>query len=377
MASLFISYSRSDRAAAERIRARLEQDGFSAVFIDLDINDGIPAGRSWERELYSQLYRTDAVVFLASAASVASKWCFTEVSLARSLGRPVFPARLTNGVELALLADVQWVDLYDGEQAYVHLRNGLHRAGLDPSRSHGWDPTRSPYPGLRSFDPEDAAVFFGRDREIKRLVDLLQPTLERGRGRFVAIIGPSGSGKSSLMRAGLLPRLMMQRSRWIVLPTILPGRRPMEKLARSVTDALEERGRPVEPDPDDDVEDLSIEEVLAWDDDEEVDDEGRAGCDCPDIVIESRLLTSYAFARSSVRLRSVVESCLGKNTKHYYYGDEYVRMKVTKGRCKLGGVTGKDPIKTAPDRTGWRDAGGSCHVDGKWKDNCYRLSRSG
>lgn len=243
VASLFVSYSRSDRIAAERIRTRLERDGFAAVFIDVDVNDGIPAGRAWERELYSQLYRTDAVIFLASPASVASKWCFAEVSLARSLGRPVFPVRLTDGADLALLDDVQWIDLRDGDQAYVQLRRGLHHAGLDPSRSYGWDPTRSPYPGLRSFDPEDAAVFFGRDKEIKRLVDLLQPTLERGRGRFVAIIGPSGSGKSSLMRAGLLPRLMMQRSRWTVLPTVLPGRRPMGKLVRSIADAYAERGR--------------------------------------------------------------------------------------------------------------------------------------
>lgn len=245
MASLFISHSSSDRPAAERIRQRLEREGFDALFIDYAVEDGIPAGRLWERELYKQLYRTDAVIFLASVESVASRWCFAEVSLARSLGRPVFPVRLSDNADLTLLVDVQWTDLRQGEQAFVRLVNGLRRAGLDPHRSDSWDPMRSPYPGLRSFHLKDAAVFFGRDREINRLVELLQPTLQRGRGRFVALVGPSGSGKSSLLRAGLLPRLIAQNGRWLVLPTVLPGRRPMDRLARSVSDAFAERGRPV------------------------------------------------------------------------------------------------------------------------------------
>src|SRR5918999_2461403 len=94
MASLFISYSSSDRDAAQRLAKRLRAEGFAALFIDFDPEQGIPAGRNWERELYAQLRQTDAVIFLASAASVASRWCFAEVSLARSLKKPIFPLRL-------------------------------------------------------------------------------------------------------------------------------------------------------------------------------------------------------------------------------------------------------------------------------------------
>jgi hypothetical protein len=115
MASLFVSHSSRDRAAATWLGERLRAEGFVALFLDFDPAQGIPAGRHWERELYAQLRRTDAVVFLASAASVASRWCFAEVSLARSLGRPVFPLRLEADVGLALLDDVQWVDLAEGE----------------------------------------------------------------------------------------------------------------------------------------------------------------------------------------------------------------------------------------------------------------------
>jgi len=59
----------------------------------------------------------------------------------------------------------------------------------------------SPFPGLRSFTKDDAPIFFGRERETDALVKLV------AKSRFVAVVGASGSGKSSLVRAGLLPYL--------------------------------------------------------------------------------------------------------------------------------------------------------------------------
>lgn len=61
--------------------------------------------------------------------------------------------------------------------------------------------TRSPFPGLVAFTEKDAPIFFGRGRETDELVETLRQS------RFVAVIGASGSGKSSLVAAGLLPRL--------------------------------------------------------------------------------------------------------------------------------------------------------------------------
>jgi WD40 repeat protein/energy-coupling factor transporter ATP-binding protein EcfA2 len=240
MASLFLSHSSRDRTAAEWLRARLDAEGFVALFLDFDPEAGIPAGRGWERELYGQLRRSDAVVFLASAAAVASRWCFAEVALARSLGKPVFPVRLDTGVQMALLNDVQWIDLSDGDHAVARLVAGLRRAGLDPADAFAWDPTRAPYPGLEPFAAADAAVFFGRDHEIDRLLELLQPSLRTGAGRFVAIIGPSGSGKSSLMHAGLLPRL---NESWLLLAPFAPGSRPTEQLAYSLAQSLAKHDR--------------------------------------------------------------------------------------------------------------------------------------
>ena len=82
--------------------------------------------------------------------------------------------------------------------------------------------TGSPYPGLRPFDITEAAIFFGRGRETDALIARLRDPHQR----FLAVVGASGSGKSSLVRAGLLPRLQqgaIEGSRhWRVL-TLTPG----------------------------------------------------------------------------------------------------------------------------------------------------------
>jgi WD40 repeat protein len=243
MTSLFVSHSSRDRDAAQQVDRWLRDAGYQALFLDFDPSDGIPAGRRWEGDLYAQLRRCDGVVFLASTDSVASKWCFAELSLARSMGRPVFPLRLDATAWLELLQDVQWTDLAAGEAAFSKLWDGLQQAGLRPADSFGWNPTRSPFPGLEPFDRQDAAVFFGREREIGRLTELLTSTLLRGPGRFVAIVGPSGSGKSSLLRAGLLPRLERVTERWVVVPAMRPGRQPLRSLARSLEAAFQAAGQ--------------------------------------------------------------------------------------------------------------------------------------
>ncbi|GAA3779280.1 hypothetical protein GCM10022403_012420 [Streptomyces coacervatus] len=244
MARLFISHSSTDAAVARRVVTRLKSAGFEGLFLDIDPEAGIPAGRSWERELYAQLRRADAVVYLASAASAASRWCFAELSMARSLGRPVFPVRLDDATRIRVLDDVQWVDLREGENALDRLEEGLRRAGLSAEDSFAWDATRPPYPGLEPFAAEDAAMFFGRDAEVGKILAVLHPVVSYEAGRFVAVIGPSGSGKSSLVRAGVLPRLRSGPRRWEVLTPFRPGTGPTEALAGSLAQAFTAHGRP-------------------------------------------------------------------------------------------------------------------------------------
>ncbi|MCX3058226.1 nSTAND1 domain-containing NTPase [Streptomyces beihaiensis] len=104
-----------------------------------------------------------------------------------------------------------------------------------------WNHTQPPYPGLEAFTEDDAAVFFGRDREIAELVGRLHPTAPRRAQRFVTVVGPSGSGKSSLVRAGLLPALARRRGRWAVAAPFSPGADPVRTLRQRLDELPGER----------------------------------------------------------------------------------------------------------------------------------------
>lgn len=91
-----------------------------------------------------------------------------------------------------------------------------------------------PYKGLQYFDETDAELFFGREALTAQLLDQLYARLESGQ-RFLAVIGASGSGKSSLARAGLIPALRWQpaSSGWPVL-VMTPSAHPLEALAAAL-----------------------------------------------------------------------------------------------------------------------------------------------
>jgi len=90
----------------------------------------------------------------------------------------------------------------------------------------------NPFPGLRPFGEEDEVLFFGRERQVDDLLGRLR------RSRFVAVVGTSGSGKSSLVRAGLLPALhggfmAGAGSRWRIV-VLRPGNQPLSNLAAAL-----------------------------------------------------------------------------------------------------------------------------------------------
>jgi len=79
----------------------------------------------------------------------------------------------------------------------------------------------NPYKGLAAFGEPDASDFFGRGALTTEIVERLEGT------RFLVVTGPSGSGKSSVVRAGVLPRL---RERGALVASIVPGTHPMDEL---------------------------------------------------------------------------------------------------------------------------------------------------
>ncbi|HEX3150390.1 MAG TPA: hypothetical protein VHR66_20095, partial [Gemmataceae bacterium] len=99
---------------------------------------------------------------------------------------------------------------------------------------------RNPYPGLRRFDVQDADLFFGRDEQVDRILQRL------GDNRFLALVGASGCGKSSLARAGMMSALMAGRMTQVGagwrIAAFEPGARPLSNLA----DALVRAGWPAD-----------------------------------------------------------------------------------------------------------------------------------
>ncbi len=101
-----------------------------------------------------------------------------------------------------------------------------------------FDVVRNPYVGLRAFQESDADVFFGRDRLTKEMLTRLGETSVRS--RFLAVVGASGSGKSSAVRAGLVPALRSDGAAgsadWFVA-AMAPGDDPFES-CRSALEAV-------------------------------------------------------------------------------------------------------------------------------------------
>jgi WD40 repeat protein/transcriptional regulator with XRE-family HTH domain len=89
----------------------------------------------------------------------------------------------------------------------------------------------NPYKGLRAFEESDEADFFGREALIQRLLARLQEGGDLA--RFLAVAGPSGSGKSSVIKAGLIPALkrgaLPSSENWIIIK-LIPGSNPLEEL---------------------------------------------------------------------------------------------------------------------------------------------------
>jgi WD40 repeat protein/serine/threonine protein kinase len=114
----------------------------------------------------------------------------------------------------------------DGASFHIAFREVLQTDGYQPDVE-----PRNPYKGLRAFNEADALDFFGRDAMVDRLVARLSEVVEGH--RLLGVVGPSGSGKSSTVRAGLLPALragaVPGSDTWFVVE-MMPGTHPFEEL---------------------------------------------------------------------------------------------------------------------------------------------------
>lgn len=98
----------------------------------------------------------------------------------------------------------------------------------------------NPFPGLRPFAPEESDLFFGREGESEEVLGKLL------KNRFVTVIGASGSGKSSLIYCGILPKVRKQKitesSSWRII-SFRPGNDPFGNLAEAISDDISSSGQ--------------------------------------------------------------------------------------------------------------------------------------
>ena len=128
-----------------------------------------------------------------------------------------------------------WVDLRNGldePESLQRLIAGAQGQAIDNAAAEKLLAGLTPYRGLLPFREQDAGLFFGRERFVKELV---QKVGQRTASNVVAVIGRSGSGKSSIVYAGLFPALRRERgvgdqSVWQILH-LRPHAEPLNELA--------------------------------------------------------------------------------------------------------------------------------------------------
>lgn len=241
---VFLSHHWRDHAHVEALTRRLREEQLT-VFLDRWY---LTPGQSWPKELETNLARCRAVAVCIGQGEMGP-WQQREQYLALECqaaaersGRtfPVIPVLLP-GAEppLRFLSQNTWVDFrarVDDPVLLEMLVRAIHGQPPEPDAQETVSETLAticPYRGLLYFREEDAPFFFGREAAITQLVHAVQ------QHNLVAVVGASSSGKSSVVRAGLVPELRRARDRVWEIVTLVPTDRPVHALAAVLMPFLE------------------------------------------------------------------------------------------------------------------------------------------
>ena len=265
MSRIFLSHASANNREAIALKRWLAEQNprlANEIFLDFDPDAGIRTGERWAQALQRANARCEAVVCLLSKQWESRVECLTEYRTAETLNKRVFCARLEpeTGTKTAAW---QWCDLFgdgpitrvdigDGDpvgfatRGLYRLRDGIRGAGIGAD-TFIWpvdEPDRAPYRGWAPFDPIDAGIFFGRDAQIVRALDTVRGMRKAQTKRWLVILGPSGSGKSSFLRAGLVPRLQRDDREFLVLGMVRPEHDALagaNGLAKAIDTAFRDR----------------------------------------------------------------------------------------------------------------------------------------
>ncbi|MDT5095540.1 MAG: hypothetical protein QOH60_4903 [Mycobacterium sp.] len=261
MYRIFVSHSSRDTPAAVALIQWLTDNQPSlrgGIFLDVDPHTGLSPGTRWKEELFRAVDRCEAVLCLLTPNWEQSSECLVEYRYAESLNKRIFCARLDPEAVGDKTHEWQYCDLFSGSgpvtavsvdgQAPVEfsteglerLLRGIRESGIG-AEHFPWpppdDPKRAPYRGWQPMEDIDAAVYFGRDAQIVRGLDALRGMRATGVEGMFVVLGPSGVGKSSFLRAGLLPRLRRDHSNFVLCDIVRPERAALtgeQGLARAI-----------------------------------------------------------------------------------------------------------------------------------------------
>jgi hypothetical protein len=241
----FLSYTRLDAVAAETLRARLAEAGLRS-FLD---RYALPAGQAWQPRLEAALAGCRALIVLLGPSGLGG-WQHREIQLGldrqaasdKAVPFPVIPVLLPNlqkdDIPLGRFLGLNtWIDLRQGldePEGLQRLIRGVQGQALDTAATSELLAGLSPYRGLLPFREQDAGLFFGRTRFVDELVTKVR---QRTSTNTVAVVGRSGSGKSSVAYAGLFPALRRekgvgQQAVWDII-SLRPLAEPLHQLARA------------------------------------------------------------------------------------------------------------------------------------------------
>ena len=238
---VFFSYRWRDQIRVGALADALGAQAGLRVFVDRWY---LVAGEPWLAALERALMSCRAAAICIGPGELGP-WQQRELclALARQARDPdfrVIPVLLPGADPvLGFLGTNMPIDLRDGagDEAFVALLAAALRGTVPPAELVGaFQRARTsvcPYRGLLYFREEDAPFFLGREP----VVDELERTLARA--SLVSVVGASGSGKSSVVRAGLVPRLRRSRAPVWEVATMVPGAQPLRALAAALVGLLE------------------------------------------------------------------------------------------------------------------------------------------
>ncbi|MBK9305599.1 MAG: SUMF1/EgtB/PvdO family nonheme iron enzyme [Nitrospira sp.] len=241
---VFLSYHWRDHAYVEALARQLREQQLT-VFLDRWY---LTPGQSWPKELEATLAHCRAVAVCIGQGEMGpwqqrEQYLALECQVAAERQGQTFPVIpvLLPGAEppLGFLSQLTWVDFRTrlDDPVLLHaLVSAVHGQPPGPDALETVRQTLAticPYRGLLYFREEDAPFFFGREAAIAQLTGAVQ------QHHLVAVVGASGSGKSSVVRAGLVPELRKSRERVWEVATLVPTDRPVHALAAVLMPFLE------------------------------------------------------------------------------------------------------------------------------------------